>query len=329
MADRTRVAIVGYGMGAHHAKIIEQVPELELYGVCDTDESKREKAVAEHPEVRTYESYDAVLADSEVDLIVIVTPHNAHAKMAIAAMDRGKHAITDKPLCLTTDEARAMIAARDRNRVLLSTFHNRRWDRDFLTLRRVLEDQPLGRLYHIQSCVTGFGRPGGWRAVREAMGGWLYDWGAHTLDQILLLTPSRPKHVYAFSHFRFDDPATVEDYVNCTVTFENGQTATTVIGYINKLPMPRWYIIGERGAIRGEGFDTPLQMKTECDGEDVEETIPIVEGNWTDYYRNIADALAGRAELAVVPEQLLPQIAIAQAAYRSIESEQVVPVETE
>src|SRR5258708_1663293 len=111
----TRIAVVGYGMGAHHSRLINEISGLTLYGVCDLDEVKRIKALAENPGIVTYETYAEVLEDPQVQCVVIVTPHNVHAEMAIAAMDAGKHTITDKAMCLTVEEAREMIACRDRN----------------------------------------------------------------------------------------------------------------------------------------------------------------------------------------------------------------------
>src|SRR5258707_508524 len=102
-------------MGAHHARLINEITEINPYCVCDLDEIKRNKALAENPGIVTYESYAEVLADPQVQCVVIVTPHNVHAEMAVAAMDAGKHAITDKAMCLTVDDARDMIAARDKN----------------------------------------------------------------------------------------------------------------------------------------------------------------------------------------------------------------------
>lgn len=326
MAERTNVVVVGYGMGAHHAKLINEVAGLNLLGVCDMDADKRERAAREHEGIRTYSAYEDALNDPDAQVIVIVTPHNVHAEMAIAAMDSGKHAITDKAMCLNVAEARNMIAARDRNDVLLSTFHNRRWDSEFITVRKIVEEGLIGKLYHIESNVTYYGKPGGWRADRAAMGGWLFDWGAHTLDQILILAQSRPKHVYAFLHHRFDEPASVEDYINCNITFESGLTASTVIGYLNKIEMPRWYVMGGTGTLQADNFDRPVRVRTSLQGLEGDVTIPLTKGEWKSYYQNIADTLDGKAELYVKPEELVPQIAIAEAAYKSIATEQVVPV---
>lgn len=324
MSKDTRWVVVGYGMGWHHARYIEAVDGLVLHGVCDIAPERREKARNEHPGIQLYADYQDVLKDPAVDGVVIVTPHNAHAPMAIQGMQAGKHTITDKAMCLSVAEAEAMIRARDDAGVLLSVFHNRRWDGDFLAVRKIVEAFELGRIYHIQSCVTYWGKPGGWRQDRAAMGGWLFDWGAHTLDQILLLTKAKPLSVHALTHYRYDEPSSVEDFIQCTVTFDSGATATTVIGYINMLPMPRWYIIGEFGALEGRGFDTPIKVRKLWKGEQVEREEPLPPTDWQAYYQNVADFLAGRAQLAVTPEEVVPQIAIAEAAYKSVETGQVV-----
>src|SRR5512143_3770031 len=101
----TRFVVVGYGMGAWHSRLIKQVDGLELYGVCDIDPAKREKAKADHPEIKLYDHFDRVLADDAVDAVSIVTPHNQHAEMAIRAMDAGKQTLTDKAMCISTNEA--------------------------------------------------------------------------------------------------------------------------------------------------------------------------------------------------------------------------------
>ena len=247
--------------------------------------------------------------------------------MVIQVLNAGKHAITDKAMCLTVDEARAMIAARDRAGRMLSVFHNRRWDPDFLTVRRAIAGGLVGQVHHIDSRVASWGSPGGWRQVRAEMGGWLYDWGAHTLDQLLLLTPSRPVSVYAFAHYHATNPNEVEDYVNCTVRFANGVTATTVISYLNRIDLPRWSVMGETGAILGPDFSQPLRLRTTSAGLDTEMSVPLVSGDWVSFYQNVDAYLSGLAPLEVYAEQIVPQIAISEAAYRSITSGCVERVE--
>ncbi len=319
--------VVGYQMGACHARLIGEVQGLTLAGVCDIDPQRRRQAVQDHPGIRTYDDFAKVITDPSIDGVVIVTPHDAHAAMAIAAMKAGKNVITDKPLCLTVREADEMIAARDAAGVLLSTFQNRRWDGDFLTVRRVFEQGLLGRIHHIQSCVTYHGQISGWRTERARMGGWLYDWGAHTIDQIMLLVGANPLRVHAFAHHRVSRPSSVEDYVNCTITFEGGRTATTVIGYMNHLPMPRWYIMGEDGALQGDDFEAPLRIKGAIGGMQGTLQVPLDKTDWEAFYRNIAAVLAGREKLIVMPVDLRVRIAVIEAAYRSVETGEAVSIQ--
>jgi predicted dehydrogenase len=251
--------------------------------------------------------------------VSIVTPHSTHAPLAIQAMDAGKNVITDKAMCLSVAEARAMIAARDRNGVFLTTFHNRRWDTDFLTVRRCVEEGLLGRLHHVESRVDGFSgsRPGGWRSRREPMGGWLFDWGAHTLDQFTFLLPAEPVSVVGYLHTRDEWQTEVENFVQCLIRYANGATAMTQVSYLSRIPGPRWHILGEKGSLWTEGFDTPVKVKTKIGSVVADLVVEPVKGDWQVFYDNVAAFCAGKAELFVQPEQLLRPIAIAQAAYRS------------
>jgi predicted dehydrogenase len=319
------IVVVGYGMGRHHAQLIRKTGALTLYGVCDVDPAKRAQAEQEHG-VRTFGDLGEVLADDQVSVVSIVTPHADHAPMAIQAMDAGRSVVTDKAMCLSVAEARAMIAARDRNRVFLTTFHNRRWDSDFLTVRRCVEEGLLGRLHHVESRVDGYstGRPGGWRAQRQPMGGWLFDWGAHTLDQFTFLLPAAPVSVTAHVHYRDEWQSEVENFVQCTIRYADGATAMTQVSYMSAIGGPRWHILGERGALWTEGFDTPVKVKAQLGQLSAEMVVQRVAGDWQAFYDNVGAHCRGEVELAVQPEQLIRPIAIAQAAYISVAEQREV-----
>jgi predicted dehydrogenase len=313
-------------MGARHARLISQAEGLELYGICDSLDDKLARAESEMPGIKLFHRFEDAFNDSEVDLVSIVTPHNTHKSMAIQALDAGKHCVTDKPISLTVSDLREMILARDRNSRMLSTFQNRRWDPDFLTIRQLLKEEVIGRLYNIETKFSDCKNVNGWRAQKDIMGGWLYDWGAHMIDQVLILANSRPIDVYAFSHFGYDSAKDVEDYIRCVITFENGITGSIMISYLHRIKETRWQIIGDKGAIMEPYYEAPLQVRTEVGGIESDITVPLYQKNWLAFYQNISDYLAGNAELAVQAEQLLPQIAIAEAAYKSIAKRQVVPV---
>ena len=319
------VVVVGYGMGRYHCGIIRQVEGLKLGGVCDLDPEKRARAEQEQ-EVRTYASLDEVLSDPEVHAVTLATPHDTHWALAVRAMEAGKHVVVEKVMCLTVEEADAMIAARDHNRVLLTCFHNRRWDPDYLTVRQVIDSGLLGEVFHVESSIEGFGPPLGWRRERAHGGGQLTDWGAHLVDQALRLMPARPTDVWCrFQHRVWETD--VENMAQVVIGFENRAVFNIFLSDISRLRKPRWYILGEKGALIKETLGTAedrVRIKTEVAGLTAELTIPTVSGDWRDFYRNLATALRGEAPLAVLPDEVRENVRVMEAAFRSAETGQVV-----
>src|SRR5438552_669795 len=127
-----------------HANLIRRVPGLDLRAVVTTDPARQ--AQAEVDLVPTiYASFDALLEDPAIDLVVVATPHDTHARLAQRALGRGKHVVVDKPMAVTIEEADAMVDAAERSGRMLSVFHNRRWDWDFLTVRRVIDQGLIGK----------------------------------------------------------------------------------------------------------------------------------------------------------------------------------------
>jgi scyllo-inositol 2-dehydrogenase (NADP+) len=328
---RTRVAerefnivVVGYGMGRYHCGIIRQVEGLRLKGVCDLDPEKRARAEREQ-EVRTYASLDEVLSDPEVHVVTLATPHDTHRPLAVRAMEAGKNVVVEKVMCLMVEEADDMIAARDRNRVLLTCFHNRRWDPDYLTVRKAIDSGLLGEVFHVESSIDGYGPPHGWRRERAHGGGQLTDWGAHLVDQALRMIPSPPTEVWCrFQHRVWETD--VENMAQVIISFANRAVFNIFLSQLSRLHKPRWYVLGEKGALIKEtlGSEEKVRVKTEVAGLTAEMTIPSTGGDWRDFYRNLVAALRGEAPLAVLPEEVRENVRVMEAAFRSAETEQVV-----
>jgi len=183
-----RAALVGFGYAGRtfHAPLIAASPDLRLEAVV----SRQAEAVAEvWPEARVLVSFDQVLADPAIDLIVLATPNDLHAAQAEAALAAGKAVVVDKPFTLTAAEARRLTALADERGLLLSVFHNRRWDADFLTLRRVIAEDRLGPVVRLESSFNRW-RPevrDRWREGDGAGAGVWYDLGPHLIDQALCL----------------------------------------------------------------------------------------------------------------------------------------------
>jgi len=221
-----------------------------------------------------------------------------------------------------------MIAARDRNRVLLTCFQNRRWDPDYLTVRQVIDSGLLGEVFHVESTIDGYGPPQGWRRERAHGGGQLTDWGAHLVDQALRMMPSSPTDVWCrFQHRVWGTD--VENMAQLIIGFRNGAVFNIFLSDLSRLHKPRWYVLGEKGALIKEtlGAEDRARVRTEVAGLTAEMTIPTASGDWRDFYKNLVAALCGEAPLAVLPEEVRENVRVMEAAFRSAEAGQMVKLE--
>jgi scyllo-inositol 2-dehydrogenase (NADP+) len=330
-----RTVVVGHGLAGRsfHCPLIRRQPGLRLHGIVARDPRTLEEAVALWGDgVLGYPDLDEALADQAVDLVVIATPHDSHAALAVRTLEASKHCVVDKVMALTTAEADRMIAARDRSGRMLSVFHNRRWDWDYATVKHVLAQEGLGRPLLFESSVCRAAAPRGWRGSAAAAGTILHDWGAHLVDQALQLglgpcrrlaawlSPSPWVGVDSGGHGRivleFDD-----------ILF---QVETSRICRIDR---PRWWIVGNEGgfvkfgvdpqeeALRAGDIDAAAEppaheaiLRRSGDGQIVETRVPTIRAHWDAYYRNIAEHLAGSAPLAVTAEQAREVVRVLEAA---------------
>ena len=188
MTHPVRTALVGFGYAGQtfHAPLIAVCPDMSLEAVV----SRQAEAVVEvYPDARVLTSFDDALADQAIDLIVLATPNDLHASQAEAALKAGKAVVVDKPFTLTTDEARRLTALAEERGQLLSVFHNRRWDADFLTLKALIAEDRLGPVMRFESSFNRW-RPevrDRWREGDGPGAGIWYDLGPHLIDQALVL----------------------------------------------------------------------------------------------------------------------------------------------
>ncbi len=329
MSKTVKIGVVGLGMGRHHCKEILKVKGLELVALCDIDPVKLEAGLREAADyglsLRGYPSLSKLLKDKDVDLVVLATPHDLHCRQAVQCMKAGKHCIVEKVMCLNVKQADKMLAARDEAGVMLSVYHNRRWDSDFLGVKRIVEQGIIGKPFQIESRVGGWGPPGGWRREKKHGGGNLYDWGAHLIDQALLIAKGMPKAVEYHPQYRVWGTDT-ENHVKLWLKFEGGLLYDIEISQIDRIGKPRWRILGEKGALQKDGWDAkePIRVVTEISGILGDMKLECVYGDWTDYYRNIANHLLRGAELLVKPEESRNGVRIIEAAQRSAKSGKTV-----
>ncbi|MEE8291766.1 MAG: Gfo/Idh/MocA family oxidoreductase [Candidatus Tectomicrobia bacterium] len=341
--DTPNVVVVGYGYAGRcfHTYLVRQTPSLHLYGIVTSRATAREH-IQQHLRLKTFDHFEDVLADPQVDLVVLATPNDLHAPQAIQALAAGKHVVTDKPMCLNVAEAEAMIAASRQHQRLLSVFQNRRWDGDFLTVRQVLEAGLLGTPFLLQTVWLRHGQPRGWSGARQRGGGVLLDLGSHLIDQAVQLLGGPVDQVYARCHTNLwaND---VDDHVHCMLHFASGVDVHITVSSVAQRSMRRWHVLGTRGALLKEGFDAQERAMvagdidaaredpahyarvfctaTEQPAERVIETVP---GRWRSYYENIAGVLHNQEVLAVTPESSRTVMAILDAAKQSAATQQVV-----
>jgi predicted dehydrogenase len=194
MTTEVRVALIGYGLAGagFHAPTIAATPGLRLATIVTASPERRERARREHPAARVVDRVDAVFADpSGHDLVVVATPNSTHVPLALAALAAGQAVVVDKPFAPTAGEARRVVAEARRRGLFLSAYHQRRWDSDTLTMRRLIAEGSLGEVLRFESRFERW-RPipkEGWRESTEpgGAGGLLYDLGSHLVDQALHL----------------------------------------------------------------------------------------------------------------------------------------------
>jgi scyllo-inositol 2-dehydrogenase (NADP+) len=336
------VGVVGYGYAGRvfHCPLITQVEGLRLVAVSSRDAQRREQA-RQHWNVRTYAQPEELLTDEQVELVVIATPHHTHHALGKMALQAGKHVVIDKPFTIIAAEADDLIHEARKRNLLLSVFHNRRWDWDYLTVRKVMEEGLLGEIWQVESCVGRYGHSSRWRSQRESMGSLLHDWGAHLIDQVIQLM-GLPTQVMAWRHFRVWQ-SDVESFIRAVLDYGDGRTFTVEVNYLRAAERPRWYVLGDRGGLVKYGLDPqeealrtgnigaavePPEHRARVwlyeEGQVTERTIDSVRGDWSEYYRNIAGVLLHGEELAVKPEQARQVIRVIEAALQSAETSQPV-----
>jgi len=338
MASGINTAVVGYGYAGKcfHSYLVSLAEGLNLYAISTRDPERRSAAERDH-KVKTYASIDDLLKDDNVQLVVIATPHNTHAELSIKCMNAGRHVVVDKAMCMNAAEADAMIAASKKNNVMLSVFQNRRWDSDYLTVKNAIEKGLLGDVFLIQVAILRYGKPGGWRGTKSQVGGQIYDWGAHLVDQALRLVPAKVDTVFCDTHYRKWN-IDIESHLNCIIKFQNGVSYGIELSNICKFDKPRWFVLGDLGTLCKNGLDPQepamvrgnidaavynpgerAVVRTEVNGIATEMSLETIRGNWKGYYQNISDVLNKGSELAVKPEEAMENMKLIDAIVKSAE----------
>jgi len=322
LKDEVRWGIVGYGpsfnMGKAHAGWINESPGMRTVAVCDIDPARTVAAKEDYPGIATYLDVDDLLADKNVDCIANILPHNLHYPITMKALAAGKGVTLEKPMCITTDEATDMIELARKNDVLLTVFHNRRHDGDFMAVKEFIDKGIIGDVFRVEAFMGGYNHPGTWwRSEKKISGGNFYDWGAHHIDWILNFLEGRKiRNITGFYHKRVWNDVTNEDETQAIVRFDNDVVADMTVSTIAKAPKPRWRILGTKGAIVDK-WKGSFTAYTNVDGYDATIEVPYKPSTWEAWYPNLAAHLLEGKELEVKPEEARRVIMIIDYAEKS------------
>ena len=317
-----RVGLIGFGMASRvfHAPLLSSVEGLELAAVMERTSNK---AVQRYPGITVYRSLESMLADESLGLLVVATPNGTHFELAKQTLNAGKNVVVDKPMTVTSAEAAELIALANKHKVLLAPFHNRRWDSEFQTVKKLLHEGSLGRLVACESRLDRW-RPMPlterlWKESTNSGGGTLLDLGPHLADQALALF-GKPQAVSADVVREKDGPG-VNDAITIRLRYP-GLVVTLGANSLSLPAAPRFHLRGTRGGYVKIGVDpqeaalnkiTRIDdpnwgqeppaawgvLHTDIDGGSVSRPVAPIAGDYRLYYAGIRDTLLGKGQAPV------------------------------
>lgn len=334
-----RAALIGFGLAGSvfHAPLIAATPGLTLATVVTADRTRADRAQREYPGARIEARAEAIWERAEEhDLVVVATPNDSHVELASRAIDEGLAVVVDKPLAPTSMEARELIERAERHGVALTVFHNRRWDSDQLTLRRLIREDRLGEVLRYESRFERWrpqARADAWRESSSsgAGGGVLLDLGIHLVDQALaLFGPVR--HVHGEVDHRRGGVA--EDDAFAALEHVSGVRSHLWASAVAAAPGPRLRVLGSRAAYvvseldgqedalgvglrpgdpRAWGVEPETRWGRLVRGPD-SQPVPSENGAWPRFYELLAGALAGDGPLPVDPGDAVAALEVLERA---------------
>ncbi len=343
-----KTGIASYGMSGlvFHAPLLHVNPGFEMMKIVERSyKGSKER----YPDVHVVRSIEELIEDEHLELIIVNTPDATHFDYCKKALEAGKHVVVEKPFTMNSEEAEKLIALAKKQNRLLSVFQNRRWDGDYLTVKKVIQEKLLGRLISFESHFDryrNFIQPNTWKEERNTGAEIVYNLGAHMIDQAYDLF-GKPTSVFAEIGIQRTD-GKVDDFYNIVLKYDELQV-NLKSSYLVREEGPRYIVHGTEGSFLKRGLDPQEsdlkagrypdeldwgmepkklwgKLNSEVNGLHFTGRIETIPGNYQAYYDNIYEVIRNGAELIVKPEQSLDVIRIIEAAIESNQSGKLVSV---
>jgi predicted dehydrogenase len=345
--NRIAAALTSFGMSGlvFHGPLLEAHPGFRLKSVLQrTKDTARDK----YPEITIVRTIEDLIRDPEIELVVVNATNDTHYHHARMALEAGKHVVIEKPMTNTIEDGNELInLARDKG-LVLSVFQNRRWDSDFLTIKKVFEDGLLGRVVEFTSNFDRYRnyiQPNTWKEVTGPGSGLLYNLGPHLIDQAIVLFGIPEAVASDIRTMRTD--SLVDDFFEVYLHYEKVKVRLHS-SYLVREPYPRFTIHGTLGSFVKYGLDVQEaalkvgeipgspgwgeegeaiwgMLNTEINGDHVVKRIQSEPGNYLTFYDNIFEVIRNNGKLKVTPQEALMNIHAIELAIQSSKERKTLP----
>lgn len=343
---KIKAGIIGFGgMANYHLHKMGASKLFDVVGIYDISEEAKDRGRKKGLVI--YDSYEALAASREIEVVLIATPNDVHAEYAIKLARDGKNIICEKPVTLSSEALGQMIRAAEENNVMLMVHQNRRWDKDFLKIKALHDSNALGSMYKVESNVTGsHGVPGAWRKIKAKGGGMLWDWGVHLIDQLLFMhnekvvgVTCRASYVYGLD---------CDDGIEMTLDFADGFEGRVYIDTNKFVETPRWYAYGldgsavienwnckgrvvrvktfddkkNKGIQAGNGFTKTMADRSKSTVK--RSRLPKIEPDSFAFYKNVYACIREGAPQVIKNESVMRCMKVMEAGFQSIEEKKTI-----
>lgn len=341
-----QTALLSYGMSGNvfHAPLLSAHTGFKIQKIVQRSSSD---PIARYPQALIVRSPEDVFEDPHIELVIVNTPNHTHFDYAMKALEAGKHVVVEKPVTTTSSEAEKLIALAKKKGKILTVFQNRRWDGDFMTVKKVLDERLLGNVVEFESHYDRYRNyieANTWKEEPAPGTGILYNLGSHMIDQALVLF-GMPAGIDA--RIGINRPGgKVDDYYDIRMEYTN-MLVILKSSYLVREAGPRYSVHGTQGSFIKYGLDPQEQalkdgqlpgttawgteirhdwgkLNTNINGLHYEGTLETIPGNYLSFYQNVYEAIRQNKPLAVKAEESMMGIKVIEAALESNKAKKAI-----